>query len=111
MGDFKRFRPLNPNEEVDRVAINDLGLSINSVHECLDQFRTESRTQRERMLTALGLDPASDLAPRHKSLLSLTRSEALWRVGAVVFAGIMAMPLIAKIVDAIWRGVMPVLLK
>ena len=111
MGDFRRFRPLKLNEEVDRVAFNDLGHAVNSVHECLDQFRTESRVQRERMLTALGLDPASDLKPRHKSLLSLTRSEALWRMGAVVFAAVMALPLIAKIGDAIWRGVLPVLLK
>ena len=111
MGDFRRFRPLKLNEEVDRVAFNDLGHTINAVHACLDEFRTESRAQRNRMMTVLGLDPESDLKPRHKSLLSLTRSEALWRVGAVVFAAIMAMPLIAKLGDAIWRGVMPVLLK
>lgn len=111
MGNFKRFRPLNPNEEVDRHAINELGSTVNAVHDCLDQFRDESRLHRARMMTALGLDPTSDSEPQHKSFLSLTRNEAMWRIGAVVFAGVMAMPLIAKIGGAIWNAVIPVLLK
>ena len=111
MGEFKRFRPLRVDDEIDREAINNLGHSINSVHECLDAFRIESGIHRARMMTAMGLDPASDIKPRHKSLMSLTRAEAMWRAGAVLFAAIMAMPLIAKLGDAIWRGVMPVLLK
>ena len=111
MGEFKRFRPLGVNEEADKAAFNDLGHAINSVHDCLDAFRDESRTGRHRMMTALGLDPDSDVTPRHKSLLSLTRNGALWRVGGVFFAAIMAMPLLAKIMDAIMRGVWPVLLK
>ena len=111
MGEFRRFRPLKADDEINREAINNLGHSINSVHECLDAFRIESGIQRDRMMVALGLDPSSDVKPRHKSLLSLTRAEAMWRAGAVIFAAVMALPLIAKIGDAIWRGVLPVLLK
>ena len=110
MGEYVPFRPLGPDEVIDRAAINDIGRSLTSIHECMHDFRAESGIQRQQILDALGID-AQTGAPARKTLLSMSQFGAFWRVAAAIGTALVALPLAAKIGGAIWNAVIPVLLK
>jgi hypothetical protein len=111
MTQFEPFRPVavpaSPEELAD--AVNRLGRNMDSSHACMDAFREESRAHQETLLRALRLMP--DEAPHKHSLVTMSRASAVWRIGGVVFAGVLAAPLISKLAAAVLTAAASVLLK
>lgn len=102
-------------------AFNGLGQSVLDVHDCLHTFREESLENQKRMQENQDLI-MSNLKINHyrrgqlteipgKTMATMSQAGNWYRIATIVFLGMAAAPLMAKIVNAMWHAVALQLLK